>query len=151
METRDPTIIMVDEAVPLKPKTKWRIVHAYRTINDATKIPTFPTGDLKVKQRQVAGRAMGSVVDLASGYYAIPMDDNAVPFTAFHVPGRGYYVYLQMPMGLTGAPYTFCKAVVTALGEMLGRELENWMDDIAFASDSFKDHFDILTQFLSKC
>ena len=25
------------------------------------------------------------------------------------------------------------------------------MDDIAFASDSFKDHFDILMQFLSKC
>ena len=120
VEMRDPTIITVDEAVPLKPKTKWRIVHAYRTINDATKIPTFPTGDLKVKQHRVAGRAMGSVVDLASGYYAISMDDNAVPFTAFHVPGRGYYVYLQMPMGLTGAPYTFCKAVVTALGEMLG-------------------------------
>ena len=120
VEMRDPTIITVDEAVPLKPKMKWWIVHAYRTINDATKIPTFPTGDLKAKQHQVVGQAMGSVVDLASGYYAISMDDNTVPFTAFHVPGRGYYVYLRMPMGLTGVPYTFCEAVVTALGEMLG-------------------------------
>lgn len=55
-----------------------------------------------------------------------------------------------MPMGLTGAPYTFCEAVVTALGEMLGRELENWMDNIAFASDSFEENFGVLTIFLSK-
>ena len=120
VETRDPTITTVNESAPSKPKTKWQIVHAYRTINKATKIPTFPMGDLKAKQRQVAGHAMGSVVDLASGYYVISMDDHAILFTIFHVPGRGYYVYLRMPMGLTGAPYTFCKAVVTALGEMLG-------------------------------
>ena len=94
---------------------------------------------------------MGLVVNLASGYYAIPMDDHAVPFTAFHVPGRGYYVYLRMPFGLTGAPYIFCEALVTALGEMLGRELENWMDDITFVSDTFEELFGILTQFLSKC
>ena len=94
---------------------------------------------------------MGSVVDFAAGYYTFTMDDNVVPFTAFHVPGHGYYVYLRIPMGLTGAPYMFCEAVVTAMGEMLGRELENWMDDVAFASDSFEEYFDILKWFLDKC
>ena len=151
VEMRDPTITTVNESAPLKPKTKWRIVHAYRTINEGMKIPTFPMGDLKAKQRRVVGHAMGSVVDLASGYYVISMDNHAIPFTTFHVPGRGYYIYLRMPMGLTGVPYTFGEAVVTALGEMLGWELENWMDDIVFVSDLFEDHFSILTQFLSKC
>ena len=56
-----------------------------------------------------------------------------------------------MPFGLTGAPYTFCEAMVMVLGEMLGRELENWMDDIAFTSNTFEEHFEILTQFLSRC
>lgn len=56
-----------------------------------------------------------------------------------------------MPFGLTGAPYTFCETMVMVLGEMLGRELENWMDDIAFTSNTFEEHFEILTQFLSRC
>lgn len=85
METVDPMITMVDDSAPSKPKTKWQIVHAYKTINEATKILTFPTGDLKLKQCRMAGHRMGSVVNLASGYYTIPMDDHAVPFTAFHI------------------------------------------------------------------
>lgn len=151
VETTGPTFTTTDDTVSSKLKTKWRIVHAYKTINEATKIPTFPTGNLKSKQRCIAGHTMGSIINLASGYYAVAMDNHAVPFTAFHIPGRGYYMYLQMPFGLTGAPYTFCEAMVTALGEMLGRELENWMDDIAFTSDTFEKHFKILTQFLSRC
>lgn len=84
VETQDQTIITIENSVPLRPKTKWRIVHAYKNINEATKIPTFPTGDMKSKQRRAAGHAMGSMVDLASGYYMISMDDHAIPFTVFY-------------------------------------------------------------------
>ena len=151
VKTMGPTFTTIDDTVPSKLKTKWRIVHAYKTINEAMKIPTFPTGDLKSKQRHIAGHTMGSIINLASGYYAVAMDNHTVPFMVFHVPGRGYYVYLQMPFGLTGVPYTFCEAMVMVLGEMLGRELENWIDGIAFTSDTFEEHFEILSQFLSRC
>ena len=94
VETMGPTFTTIDNTVPSKPKMKWRIVHAYKTINEATKIPTFPTGNLRSKQRYIAGHAMKSVINLASGYYAVVMDDHTVLFMAFHVPGRGYYVCL---------------------------------------------------------
>ncbi|CAK5268700.1 unnamed protein product [Mycena citricolor] len=132
------------------PKTKWQIVHAYKRLNDATKIPNFAPGDLHAKQQKMAGKAMGSVIDLASGYYAVAMDDNSVPFTAFYVPGRGYYVYLRMPMGLTGTPTTFCEMVVSALDGLLGADFENWMDDICTAHDSFEEHLAALTRFLDR-
>ena len=74
----------------------------------------------------MAGHKTGSVVDFVAGYYTFAMDDNAVPFTVFHVPGWGNYVYLCMPMGLTGAPYMFCEAVVMAMGEMVESSRTGW-------------------------
>jgi hypothetical protein len=136
---------------PAAPKTKWRIVHVYKRLNDATKIPNFVPGDLHAKQQRMAGKTMGSVIDLASGYYAVAMDDESIPFTAFYVLGRGYYVYLRMPMGLTGTPTTFCEMVVQALGPMLGTDLENWMDNICLAHDNFEEHLGALVRAKGFC
>ena len=38
-----------------------------------------------MKQQAVAGKRWASVIDLAAGYYVIKMDEEAVPYTAFHV------------------------------------------------------------------
>ena len=53
------------------------------------------------------------------------LDNESVPYVAFYVEGRGYYVYLRMPFGLTGAPTTFCEMVAIALDDMIGQELVN--------------------------
>jgi len=119
--------------------------------NVATQVPAFPSGDLKTKQQAVAGRQWASVIDLAAGYYAIRMDDEAIPYTAFHVEGRGYYVYLRMPFGLTGTPTTFCEMVATALDDLIGKDLVNWMDDICIAGDEFEDKFMKVTKFFQRC
>ena len=76
-------------------------------LNRATHIPHFPQSDLKAKHEFTAGHRWTSVIDLAAGYYSIPLDNELVPYTAFYVKGRGYYVYLRMPFGLTGALTTF--------------------------------------------
>ena len=94
-----------------------------------------------MKQQAVAGKKWASVIDLAAGYYTIKMDEEAVPYMAFHVEGQGFYAYLRMPFRLTGTPTTFCEMVVTALDGMIGMELVNWMDDICMADDDFKDKF----------
>ena len=120
------------------PKTKWRVCHAFNALNKATQVPPFPAGDLRTKQEFAAGHRWASVIDFAAGYYAVPLDDDTVPYVAFYVEGRGYYVYLRMPFGLTGAPATFCEMVVIALDDMIGRKLVNWMDDICLPGDVFK-------------
>ena len=56
-------------------------------VNVATQVPAFPSGDLKTKQQVVAGKRWGSVIDLTAGYYAIRMDEEAIPYTAFHIEG----------------------------------------------------------------
>ena len=66
------------------------------------------------------------------------MDDASVPYTAFYIEGRGYYVYLRMPFGLTGAPAPFGELIAIALEDMISRELVNWMDDICMPGDHFE-------------
>ena len=120
-------------------------------LNRATQIPPFPQGDLGGKHQFAAGHRWASVIDFAAGYYAIAMSDELVPYTAFYVEGRGYYVYLRMPFGLTGAPATFGELIAIALDNMIGRELVNWMDDICLPGDNFGTKMDNLWKFFTCC
>ena len=110
---------------PNSPKTKWRVCHTFNTLNKATQVPPFPAGNLHSKQEFAAGHRWASVIDFAAGYYTVPLDDKSVPYVAFYVEGRGYYIYLRMPFGFTGTPTTFCEMVAIALDDMIGRELVN--------------------------
>lgn len=67
----------------------------------------------------------------------VPLDDESIPYTAFYVDGRGYFVYLQMLFSLTGAPATFGELITISLDDMIGKELVNWMDDICLLGDNF--------------
>ncbi|CAK5263795.1 unnamed protein product, partial [Mycena citricolor] len=131
--------------------TKWRVCHAFTALNKASQVPPFPHGDIGAKHQFAAGHRWASVIDLASGYYAVPLDDETVPYTAFYVEGRGYFVYLRMPFGLTGAPTTFCEMVAAALEDMIGRELVNWMDDICLPGDVFEVKLANLKRFFTRC
>jgi transposase InsO family protein len=132
-------------------KTKWRVCHAFNALNKATQVPPFPAGDLRTKQEFAAGHRWASVIDFAAGYYVVPLDDDSVPYVAFYVEGRGYYVYLRMPFGLTGAPATFCEMVAIALDDMIGKELVNWMDDICLPGDVFETKLSNLQKFFDRC
>ena len=141
------TLEAAEDDKPTTPKTKWRVCHAFNALNKATQVPPFPAGDLRTKQEFAAGHRWASVIDFAAGYYAVPLDDDTVPYVAFYVEGRGYYVYLRMPFGLTGAPATFCEMVAIALDDMIGRELVNWMDDICLPGDVFETKLSNLRKF----
>jgi hypothetical protein len=114
----------VENDEPTAAKTKWRVCHTFMVLNKATEVLPFSQGDLKSKHEFTAGYHWASVVDFSAGYYAIPLNDESVSY----VEGKGYYIYLCMPFGLTGAP--FCEMVAIALEDMISRELVNWKDDI---------------------
>ncbi|QRV73367.1 Retrovirus-related Pol polyprotein from transposon opus [Ceratobasidium sp. AG-Ba] len=124
---------------PSKP-AKWRLVQNFAAVNKVTQIRPFPMGDMNAKQQAVAGHKFVSVMDLQAGFHAIPIAPKSVPYTGFYVEGRGHYVYLCMPFGLTGAPTVFCEMVAEAFHDLLGKGLEVWMDDMATASNDFESH-----------
>ena len=150
-ETDEAMLEAVENVEEKEIKTKWRVCHAFTALNKATQVPSFPQGNLKAKQEFAAGHRWASVIDFSAGYYAVPLDDESVPYVAFYVEGRGHYVYLRMPFGLTGAPATFCEMVAIALEDMIGRELVNWMDDICLPGDDFNTKLANLRKFFTRC
>ena len=150
-ETNEGLLEAVDNTPAGEKKTKWRVCHAFNALNKATQVPPFPAGDLKAKHEFASGHRWASVIDFAAGYYAVPLDDETVPYVSFYVEGRGYYVYLRMPFGLTGAPATFCEMVAIALDDMIGRELVNWMDDVCIPGDVFETKLSNLQRFFDHC
>ena len=55
----------------------------FHAVNAATQILAFPSGNLKVKQQAVAGKHWVSIIDLVAGYYAIKMDEEAMPLEKY--------------------------------------------------------------------
>lgn len=134
---------------PNSPKTKWRVCHVFNALNKATQVPPFPAGNLRSKQEFAAGHRWASVIDFAARYYAVPLDDELVPYVTFYIEGRGYYVYLRMPFSLTAALTTFCEMVAIALDDMISHKLVNWMDDICLPGDIFKTKLSNLCKFFN--
>ncbi|QRW03363.1 Retrovirus-related Pol polyprotein from transposon opus [Ceratobasidium sp. AG-Ba] len=130
---------------------KWRLVQNFAAVNKVTKVRPFPMGDLGAKQQAVAGHEFVSVMDLQAGFHAIPIAPESVPYTGFYVEGRGHYVYLRMPFGLTGEPTVFCEMVAEAFHDFLGKTLEVWMDDMATAADDFDSGMANLRSIFDRC
>ncbi|SGY18112.1 BQ5605_C015g07981 [Microbotryum silenes-dioicae] len=106
---------------------KFRLVHAYLQVNDATANTAFPIGDLDAMTERLAGKSFITCLDMHSGYFAIGMDEEDVLKTTFRVEGRGYFAYNVMPFGLKGAPAkcTFAQSSAVWCGSHLsakGRE-----------------------------
>ncbi|KAG8723899.1 hypothetical protein FRC09_001302 [Ceratobasidium sp. 395] len=138
-------------APPPPKEAKFRLVHNFCEVNDHTKIPAFPMGDLAAKQRSVAGFRYVNVIDFASGFNALPMEEESIKYTGFYVEGKGHYVYLRMPFGLTGAPTSFCEMLADAIHDLLGDGTEVWMDDVGMGFNLFSTGMDRTRRLLLRC
>jgi transposase InsO family protein len=142
----DPTPDDSDQAEP-----KWRICQNFSQINKVTKIAPMPQGDIRAKQQRLSGHRWVSGFDFAAGFYAVLVDLESRPYTAFYVEGRGYFWYKRMPFGLTGAPSTFGNVTAKHLWDLLVEEiLELFVDDGGTAADEFEEMMEKLTKIFTR-
>jgi len=100
----------------------------------------------------LSGHKYISVFDFASGFYAVKIPEDSRPFMAFYIEGRGYFWYKQMPMGLTGAPTTFCKMTATHLHDLItDMTMELFIDDGGSAGDTFEEMLEKLERIFQRC
>ena len=130
-----------------KSDPKWRICQNFSQINKVTKVAPMPQGDIRAKQQRLSGHRWVSGFDFASGFYAVAVDPESRPYTAFYVEGRGHFWYKRMPFGLTGGPSTFGHMTATKLHELLVTEImELFVDDGGAAADTFEEMMEKLTK-----
>ncbi|KAG3054398.1 hypothetical protein PC121_g16320 [Phytophthora cactorum] len=94
-----------------KPNGKWRLIHAYNKLNNAT-VPaqtSIPRKDVLLNN--MAGCELYSALDLVDGYYQILMRESDIPLTAVSTPSGMLWEWLGMPQGLSNAPATFNRLV----------------------------------------
>ena len=79
-----------------------------------------------------------TTLDLAKGYYQVPLKTEDQEKTAFTTP-LGKFQFRQMPFGLKGAPSTFQRlmdTVLTPCHQFAG----SYIDDIIIYSESWEEH-----------
>lgn len=107
----------------------YRMCVDYRCVNACTVDLKYPMQNTKVLLERMAGKTVFGTLDLRSGFHQVPVNDEAVPLTAFATPD-GLYEYVRVPFGLKNAPPFFQRTMSGVLSGLAGNICEVFVDDI---------------------
>lgn len=110
-------------------KQKLRILIDFRKLNDSAIGNSFPLPNITDILNQLENAQYFSMLDFASGYYQIPMQEEYKNKTAFSTL-YGHYEYNRMPFGLKNASATFQKLMNSVLTRIQGLKCFVYLDDI---------------------
>ncbi|KAM2288393.1 hypothetical protein ACFXTI_029274 [Malus domestica] len=109
----------------------------------------MPMADLSIDA--VAKHKVLSFMDGNAGYNQIKMAPEDIHKTAFRCPGHmGAYEYLVMPLGLKNAGATYQRAMNTIFHNLIGHNMEVYIDDIVVKSKTEEQHLIDLRQALTR-
>ena len=113
----------------------------YRKLNDVTKKDSYPLPRID-DSLDVLGKAnYFSTLDLASGYWQIPLTDEAKEKSAF-CTNSGLWQFTVMSFGLTNAPATFQRLMERVLAGLQWHTCLVYIDDIIIFSETIDDHLE---------
>jgi len=136
---------MTEEVEDKNGDPKWRICQNFSQINKVMQVTPMPQGDIRSKQQRLSGHRWVLTFDFTVGFYAVLIDEESRPYTAFYMEGWGYFWYKRMPFGLTGAPSTFAHMTGQHLYDLLVKEvMELFVDNGGTAADTFSEMMDKL-------
>ncbi|CAB4022565.1 Retrovirus-related Pol poly from transposon, partial, partial [Paramuricea clavata] len=121
----------------------YRFCVDFRRVNLVTKKDAHPMPRIDEILDQLGGARYFSTLDLASGYWQVPLREEDMEKTAFSV-GANHYEFTVMPFGLTNAPATFQRMMGNIL--MGIKSCLVFMDDIIIFSDTWEEHQRILDE-----
>lgn len=128
---------------------KWRLVIDYRDLNSKTIDDKYPLPNITDLLDKLGNAKYFSVLDLASGFHQIEVEQDSISKTAFSVE-NGHYEYCRMPFGLKNAPSTFQRCMDDVLRDLQNQICLVYMDDIIIFSSTLEEHIKNLSLVL-KC
>ena len=115
----------------------------FRKLNNITKLQIFPMPRVDEVLDSLGDARYFTTLDLASGYWQIPMDPKDVEKTAF-CTRQGNFEFHVMPMGLVNASFTFQKMMQLVLSGLQWQICMVYLDDVIVYSKSFETHLENL-------
>lgn len=116
---------------------KMRPVIDFRRLNRLTVPDPYPMPRSEELIEELARARYITTLDLAKGYWQVPVAEASQEKTAF-VTSFGKYQFRRMPFGLTGAPATFQRMMDTLLEDL--PQTVVYIDDVAVHSVEWEDH-----------
>ena len=134
-----------------KKDNTFRFAVDYRKLNKITLSISRPLPRLECVFNTIgqARATIFSTLDLASGFWQIPMDHETGHKAAF-ITHNGVYELTRMPFGLNNAPMTFQMVMSHVLRDLNWKHVLCYIDDILVFSSSFKEHLHYLELVSSK-
>lgn len=116
-----------------------RICIDYRKLNKVTQGDAYPMPRIDDILDSLGQAKYLTTLDLAKGYWQVPVDPKDRVKTAFVSP-RGLYQFKVMPFGLCGAPATFQRLMDRVTKDL--NYVNAYLDDLVIFSETWTDHLD---------
>ena len=110
---------------------KYRFCIDYRSLNAVTKPDAYPIPNIVDTLDSLGQSKIFSVLDMASGYFQIPIRPDHIEKTAFSCH-TGHFQFIKMPFGLNNAPATYQRCIDVVLMGLKGIDCLVYLDDIMF-------------------
>jgi hypothetical protein len=121
----------------------------YRKLNAKTIRDNYPLPLMAECLDALQGSVWFHALDLASGYWQIPLNQQDAHKTAFNTK-YGLFEFTRMPFGLCNAPGTFQRAMHLVLRGLVWKKVLVYLDDVIVLGSSFCDALQNLVDILSR-
>lgn len=111
----------------------------YRRLNEATIRDVYPLPRIDDVLSRLNGQRYFSTLDMAAGYWQVPLDEASKEKTAF-VTRDGLFHWNVMPFGLTNAPPHYQRMMDVVLAGLKWYTCLVYLDDIIIFSKTFEEH-----------
>ncbi|KAE9199557.1 hypothetical protein PF005_g15687 [Phytophthora fragariae] len=132
-----------------KPDGGIRFCIDYRHLNAVTVKDCYPMPSIDDILDVLGDARLFSTMDIASGYWNVPMHENSVAKTAFTCK-YGLYEWLVMPFGFSNAVPAFERLMETVLVDLKWRVCLVYLDDCVIFSKDFPSHLIRVRQDLTR-
>lgn len=132
----------------VKKKTgEQRLCVDFRALNNKTVKDRFPLPMIDDQVSNLSGNSFFTTLDMASGYYQVPMSKDSQHLTGFVTPD-GHYEFKRMPFGLANAPAVFQRMINKILGDKRFKYALAYLDDVLIPSKDIEEMFERLEEVL---
>ena len=114
----------------------------FRRLNSLTVKDSRPLPRICETLESLAVAAHYTTIDMNSGFWQVPMDDESKQYTAFTVGSMGLYECESMPFGLCNTLPTFQSLMLNCLGELNLTYCLIYLDDVIIFSQTEEEHLE---------
>jgi hypothetical protein len=118
---------------------KYRFCVDYRSLNAVTKPDAYPIPNIIDTLDSLGNSKIFSVLDMASGYHQIEIQEEDREKTAFSCH-MGHYQFTKLPFGVKNGPATYQRCMDFVLTGLIGIDCLAYLDDLICYSATMGEH-----------